>query len=43
MHNGYTLSGAFEFMMDNFVEWLLQDRDAEPSVQTNCRAQSMDP
>ena len=33
MHNGYTLSGAFEFMMDNFVEWLLQDRDAEPSLQ----------
>ena len=32
-NHGYTLSGAFEFMMDNFVGWLLQDRDAEPSLQ----------
>lgn len=27
------LSGAFEFMMDDFMEWLLEDRDAGPSLQ----------
>ena len=37
------LQGDFKFTMYDFLGLLLQDRDAEPSVQTNCRTQSMDP
>ena len=31
-----------EFTMDDYVEWLLQDRDTEPSLQTDRRARSTD-
>lgn len=27
-----------EFTMDDYVEWLLQDRDTEPSLQTDRRS-----
>ena len=31
-----------EFTMDDYVEWLLQDRDTKPSLQNDRRARSTD-
>lgn len=36
------LWGDCEFTMNDYVEWLLQDRDTEPSLQIDRRARSTD-